>query len=172
MVKNQGSYNNANGASILDLIHPSDENGFYTFYNVSGIPESSNPASEYVRIIKMKEVMIVVCSAARTYIMTASSNSWNGYWYKFTVSEVWMLQINNNFIPTKRKCNINLWILQQNYIHIGLRCLGCQFFRKWYLTLIRFLTYNQWFLHRYSQSLFHLSKKFLSIIDWQVLLKL
>ena len=34
MVKNQGSYNNANGASILDLIHPSDENGFYTFSEV------------------------------------------------------------------------------------------------------------------------------------------
>ena len=88
MVKNQGSYNNANGASILELIHPSDESGFYTFYNISGIPESSNPASEYVRIIKMKEVMIVVCSVVRTYITTASSNSWNGFWCKFTVSEV------------------------------------------------------------------------------------
>ena len=88
MVKNQGAYNNANGASILNLIRPNDENGFYSFYNISGIPESSNPALEYVRIIKMKEAMIVVCSVHRTYITTASSNIWSGYWYKFTVSEV------------------------------------------------------------------------------------
>lgn len=79
----------AGGQSILDIIKATGTpNGIYTYTNIDGIPESSNPKNNFVRVIKMREAMIVHNGGHTLYMMVASSGQWFKNWYKFSGTTV------------------------------------------------------------------------------------
>ena len=93
MMENTTSYVNASGQSIFDLIDPDSDfgiNGVYCYFNISDIPESddSSPSNQYVRILKMPEVMFIIRNTSYAYFTTASNGKWSRTWYKFNVVSV------------------------------------------------------------------------------------
>ena len=79
----------AGGQSILDIIKANGTpNGIYTYTNMGGIPESSNPKNNYVRVIKMREAMIVHNGGPTLYMIGASAGQWLKTWYKFSGTTV------------------------------------------------------------------------------------
>ena len=83
------NYMDAGGQSILDIIKATGTpNGIYTYTNIDGIPESSNPKNNFVRVIKMREAMIVHNGGHVLYMMIASDGQWFKNWYKFSGTTV------------------------------------------------------------------------------------
>lgn len=83
------SYVDAGGQSILDIIRPTETpNGIYTYTNIDDIPESSNPKNNFIRVIKMREAMIVLNGGHTFYMIVASSGQWLKTWYKFSGTTV------------------------------------------------------------------------------------
>lgn len=71
-------YVDANGQSILDIMKATGTpNGIYTYTNIDDIPESSNPKNNFVRVIKMREAMIVQNGGHAFYMTVASSGQWS-----------------------------------------------------------------------------------------------
>lgn len=82
-------YTDASGQSIFDVIKPtSTNNGIYTYTNIDDIPESSNPKDNFVRVIKMREAMIVQTGTHTIYLAVGSSGQWRKTWYKFSGTKV------------------------------------------------------------------------------------
>lgn len=82
-------YTDASGRSIFDVIKPtSTNNGIYTYTNIDDIPESSNPKNNFVRVIKMREAMILQTGANTIYLAVGSSGQWIKTWYKFSGAKV------------------------------------------------------------------------------------
>lgn len=82
-------YTDASGQSIFDVIKPtSTNNGIYTYTNIDDIPESSNPENNFVRVIKMREAMIVQTGTHTIYLAVGSSGQWIKTWYKFSGTKV------------------------------------------------------------------------------------
>ena len=82
-------YTDASGQSIFDVIKPaSTNNGIYTYTNINDIPESSNPKNNFVRVIKMREAMIVQTGTHTIYLAVGSSGQWIKTWYKFSGTKV------------------------------------------------------------------------------------
>ncbi len=82
-------YTDASGQSIFDVIKPtSTNNGIYTYTNIDDIPESSNPKNNFVRVIKMREAIILQTGTHTIYLAVASSGQWIKTWYKFSGTKV------------------------------------------------------------------------------------
>lgn len=82
-------YVDAGGQSIFDIIKATGTPiGIYTYTNIDDIPESSNPKNNYVRVIKMREAMIVLNGGHTFYMAVASAGQWIKTWYKFSGTKV------------------------------------------------------------------------------------
>lgn len=87
--ESENDYVDAGGQSILDIIKANGTpNGIYTYTNMDGIPESSNPKNNFVRVIKMREAMIVHNGGRTLYMIGASAGQWLNTWYKFSGTTV------------------------------------------------------------------------------------
>ena len=83
------SYTDASGQSIFDVIKPtSTNNGIYAYTNIDDIPESSNPKNNFVRVIKMREAIILQTGTHTIYLAVSSSGQWIKTWYKFSGTKV------------------------------------------------------------------------------------
>lgn len=83
------NYLDAGGQSIFDVIKATGTPiGIYAYTNIDDIPESSDPKANYIRIIKMREAMVILKNGYTLYAASASAGQWVQVWYKFSGTTV------------------------------------------------------------------------------------
>lgn len=83
------NYLDAGGQSIFDVIKATGTPiGIYAYTNIDDIPESSDPKANYIRIIKMREAMVILKNGYALYAASASAGQWVQVWYKFSGTTV------------------------------------------------------------------------------------